>query len=72
MKTPTLKAATIEAMFPELKGGSIYKTGRGRASNSKAAITRAIADLFKQVPGRRIHVVKATITIVTVEKVAAA
>ena len=72
MKTPTLKSATVDAMFPELKGGSIYKTGRGRASNSKAAITRAIADLFKQVPGRRITVVKATITIVTVEKVAAA
>src|SRR5260370_37741581 len=61
----TLKHATVEAMFPELKGAHIYKTGRGRASDSKAAITRAFADLFSQVKGKRIQVVKATITIVS-------
>ena len=58
------KLAVIEAMFPELKGGSIYKTGRGKASTSKAAISRAFADVFKQIRKKRIHQIKATITIV--------
>lgn len=63
-----IKLATIEGMFPELKGGSIYKTGRGRASTSKAAISRAFGDLLKQVKGKRIHTIKATITIVEVNE----
>ena len=70
-KTPTEKSATVEAMFPELKGGSIYRQGRGRGNNSRLAITRAFADLLKQVSGKRIHIVKATITIIDVEKAAA-
>lgn len=60
----TGKAVTIEAMFPELKGGNIYKTGRGRASNTRAATTRALRDLFMKVKGQRFQVIKATITIV--------
>jgi hypothetical protein len=62
-----MKAVTIEAMFPELKGGSIYKTGRGRATTPKAAISRAFGDLFKQVRGKRIHTIKADVTIIEVE-----
>lgn len=60
-----MKRVTVEAMFPELKGAGIYATGRGTGSNAKAAISRAFGDLFKQkqVRGRKIHVVKATISI---------
>ena len=63
MRSP-VKVATVEAMFPELRGGNIYKVGRGRASNSKAAISRAFADVLKQVSRKRISQIKATITIV--------
>jgi anthranilate/para-aminobenzoate synthase component II len=55
---------TVEAMFPELKGGAIYRTGRGRASTVKAAISRAFGDVLKQNRGKRYHSVKATITII--------
>lgn len=64
-----IKLATVEAFLPELKGGNIYKVGRGRASTSKAAISRAFGDLLKQVKGKRIHTIKATITIVEVNEV---
>jgi len=57
------KLAIVEAMFPELRGSSIYKTGRGRATNNKAAIARAFADVLNQVKKKRIHQIKATITI---------
>lgn len=60
MKT---KLCIVEAMFPELRGGSIYKTGKGRATSNKAAISRAFADVLHQVSKRRIHTIKATITI---------
>ena len=59
-----MKAVTIEAMFPELKGGNIYRTGHGRASTAKAAISRAFGDVLKQIKGKRIHTITATITIV--------
>jgi len=59
-----MKLVTVEAMFPELKGGAIYKTGRGQGSNAKAATSRAFGDLFKQVRGKRFHSVKCTITII--------
>lgn len=59
-----IKNATISAMFPELRGGNIYKIGRGRAAGTKAAVSRAFGDLLKQIKGKRIHMIKATITIV--------
>jgi hypothetical protein len=62
-----MKLATVEGMFPELKGGNIFRTGRGRGAGSKAAIARAFADLFKQLKGKRISTITATITIVSVE-----
>jgi hypothetical protein len=46
-----------------LKGGNIYKTGRGRGTNAKAAISRAFGDLLKQVRGKRIHTITATVHI---------
>ena len=62
-----MKLATAECMFPELKGGSIYKTGRGEGSTPKAAISRAIAAALKQVKGKRWHSVKATITVIDMQ-----
>jgi len=59
-----MKLVTVEAMFPELKGGAIYRTGRGRASTAKAAISRAFGDVIKQNRGKRYHSIKATITII--------
>jgi hypothetical protein len=59
-----MKLAVAECMFPELKGGQIYKIGHGQASTSKAAISRAFADVLKQVSKKRIHQIKANITIV--------
>lgn len=58
-----MKQVTIDGMFPELHGGSIYKIGHGSASSTKPAISRAIADLLKQVKGKRISIIKATISI---------
>ena len=51
---------------PELKGGSIYKTGRGEGSNPKAAISRAIGHALKQVKGKRWSTVRATISVVEI------
>ena len=59
-----MKLAIAECMFPELKGGSIYKTGRGEGSNPKTAISRAIGHALKQVRGKRWQTIKATITVV--------
>jgi len=58
-----MKIAFVEAMFPELKGKFIYRTGRGEAAGNKAAISRAMGDLFKQVKGKRVSVIKCTITL---------
>jgi hypothetical protein len=57
------KSCVVEGFFPELRGAHIYKTGRGKGSNAKAAISRAFGDLLKQVRGKRVHTIKATITI---------
>jgi|APCry1669192969_1035441.scaffolds.fasta_scaffold23465_2 hypothetical protein len=60
-----MKLATVEAFMPELRG-NCYRTGRGRASNPKAAISRAIGDVLKQVRGKRWQTIKATITVVEI------
>lgn len=60
------KRAFIEAFFPELKGALIYKTGRATGGTSKVAIARAFGDLLKQVKGKRVSVIKATITLIEV------
>jgi hypothetical protein len=62
-----MKLAIAECMFPELKGPSIYKTGRGEATTPKAAISRAIGHALKQVKGRRWTTVRATISVVEVK-----
>lgn len=48
----TLKSVTIEAEFPELRGGKAYQVGRGRGSNLRVAAANAVRDLMKQ-PGLR-------------------
>jgi predicted GTPase len=58
-----MKCAFVEAFFPELKGKNIYRTGRGEGANNKAAISRAFGDLFKQIKGKRVMVIKSTITL---------
>lgn len=63
-----MKLVTVEAHFPELKGKYIYLTGRGKATNWTAALSRAAKDLQKQLAGKHIHSIKATITIVDVDK----
>lgn len=62
-----MKAVTVEGTFPELKGGFIYKTGRGRGSSTKVAIARAFGDLLKQVKKKQIHSIHATLTIIEVQ-----
>jgi len=58
-----MKIAFIEAHLPELRGPKAFKSGRGEASNSAAAISRAFKEVFKQVKGKRVSVIKATITL---------
>jgi hypothetical protein len=62
-----MKVVTISAMFPELKGGDIYRTARGEGSTVRAAGARAFAELIKQKKGKRKHIteIKATIHIGT-------
>jgi hypothetical protein len=58
-----MKKAYIEGTFPELPSGKMYKVGRGTGGNAKVAISRAFSDLLKQVKGRRITAIKATISL---------
>jgi hypothetical protein len=62
-----MKRAIAECFFPELKGGHVYGTGRGDASNIPAAISRAFKDALAQKKGKRVHTIKATITIIDVQ-----
>jgi hypothetical protein len=61
-----MKSVTLEFFSPDLKGKCEY-TGHGRASNAKAAISRAFGDVYKQLKGRRIQTVVARISIVEVK-----
>jgi hypothetical protein len=58
-----MKIAFCEAMFPELKGASIYKTGKGEGTNGVIASQRALKHALKQVKGKRVSVIKCTISI---------
>ena len=63
----TVKHVFIEGFFPELKGPMIYKSAHGEAGSVKPAISRAFGNLLKQVRGKRISTIKATIVISTKE-----
>lgn len=58
-----MKLAFAECMFPELKGPSIYKTGKGEGTNAVIAAQRSLKHALKQVKGKRVTIIKATITI---------
>jgi hypothetical protein len=58
-----MKQAFCEAMFPELKGPSIYKTGKGEGTNAVIAAQRALRHALRQVKGKRVTIIKASITI---------
>jgi hypothetical protein len=60
-----VKHVLIEATFPELKGGAMYQCAHGEASGTKPAIARAFRNLLKTIPGKRVAVIRATISITT-------
>jgi hypothetical protein len=60
-----VKHVFIDATLPELKGGKMYQHAHGEAAGTKAAISRAFANLLKTVPKRRISVISARISITT-------
>ena len=60
-----IKHVLIEATFPELKGGKMYQSAHGEASGTKPAIARAFRELLKKVPGKRVSVIQARISITT-------
>lgn len=49
----TIKVVTIDAQFPELKGGACNQRGRGTGTSVKAAGARAFSDLLRQPKLRR-------------------
>jgi hypothetical protein len=53
MEPKPLKVVNITALFPQLKGGACYQRGRGTGTNLKAATSRAFADMFKHIKGRK-------------------
>ncbi len=62
----TVKVVTIDAQFPEIKGGNTA-IGHGEATNVRAAGANAFRDLMKQprIKGKRITYFSATISIGT-------
>jgi hypothetical protein len=62
MTETKLKAVNIEATFPELKGRFSTPTGRGHATNVRAARANAMLDLLKQVKGKKFRNATATIS----------
>jgi hypothetical protein len=53
VKEETMKVVNIQCLFPELKGGHAYQSGRGEGSNVKAATARAFADMFRRMKVRK-------------------
>lgn len=63
----TLRSVTIEATIPQLKGKFATPTGRGRATNLRAAGANAMRDLLNQVKGKKFTSAAATISFGTVQ-----
>jgi hypothetical protein len=63
-----MKQAFIDATLPELKGGKMYKTARGRGCTGGVAISRAVKNLLKQCGRHRITELKLTVIISEVPK----
>ena len=62
-----IKHVFVDAVFPELRGPNCRKSAHGEAGSVKPAISRAFGALLKQIPGRRISTISATIVISTKE-----
>ena len=62
-----IRVITIEAVFPELKTGAMYQTGRGEGSTVRSAFAAAGRDLLKQkkLKAKRFTMFKATVSIGT-------
>ena len=58
-----MKIAFVEATLPEMKVPRMYQSGRGEGANAKAAISRAFGDMFKKIKGKRVSMIKCTITL---------
>lgn len=65
--TKALRSVTIEGTFPELKGRFSTPTGRGQATNVRAAGANAMRDLLKQVKGKKFTHATATVSFGTVQ-----
>jgi len=52
-KTRTRKVVTVKALFSQLKGGECYQRGIGKGSNLRIATSRAFADMYKHMKGRK-------------------
>jgi hypothetical protein len=63
-----MKRAIIDATLPELKGKFGRCTARGEGSSNKVAISRAVADLFKQVKKKQVSVLTCRITLLVITK----
>lgn len=48
-----MKAVTLTALFPQLKGGACYQRGRGTGTNIRTATARAFADMYKHMKVRK-------------------
>jgi hypothetical protein len=58
-----LKIAFVEATLPQMKIPKMYQSGRGEGCNAPAAISRAMKDMLRKVKGKRVSVIKCTITL---------
>ena len=58
-----MKIAFIDATLPQMKIPKMYQSGRGEGSNVSAAISRAMKDMLHKVKGKRVSIIKCTITI---------
>ncbi len=65
-----MKAATVIALFPQLKGGRAHQQGRGRGSTAQAALGAAMRDLIKQkgLRKQRYTEFSATFTLATIQE----
>jgi hypothetical protein len=66
VKPKKLKVVTINALFPELKGGAAMpQESRGEASNVRAAAANAIRNLLRQpkLKGKRYSMFTATFSV---------
>lgn len=62
-----MKIVTVEAHFPELKGGACYQNGRGQAGVWTLATKRAMQQIKKNLGRKKFTYFTATITVAEVK-----